>query len=47
MTYTLEELNEKMKRNGGSLDLRGCASLTSLPEGQYRADVFRRFFEEA
>ena len=33
MTYTLEELNERIKRNGGWLYLRGCTSLTSLPEG--------------
>lgn len=33
MTYTLEELNKMMERNGGSLYLSGCTSLTSLPEG--------------
>ena len=33
MTYTLEELQKMMDENGGWLDLRGCTSLTSLPEG--------------
>ena len=32
MTYTLEELQKMMKRNGGSLYLSGCTSLTSLPD---------------
>ena len=31
MTYTLEELNEMMKKSGGSLDLRET-QITSLPE---------------
>ena len=30
--YTLEKLNEIMKRNGGKLDLRGCTGLITLPE---------------
>lgn len=33
MTYTLDKLNAMMEQNGGSLDLRGCTGLTSLPEG--------------
>ena len=33
MNYTLEQLNEMMENNGGSLDLSGCTSLTALPEG--------------
>ncbi len=33
MKYTLEQLNEMMERNGGSLYLGGCTSLTELPEG--------------
>ena len=32
MKFTLKELQEKMKRTGGSLDLRGT-QITSLPEG--------------
>ena len=32
MTYTLEELQEMMDKNGGFLALRGCTGLTSLPE---------------
>ena len=32
MKYTLEELNEMMKRVGGRLDLRGT-QITALPEG--------------
>ena len=32
MNYTLEELKEKMKRNGGWLDLSGT-QITTLPEG--------------
>ena len=31
-TYTLEELNKMMERNGGYLDLRGT-NITTLPEG--------------
>ena len=31
MTYTLEELQEMMKKNGGSLDLRGTG-ITALPD---------------
>ena len=32
MEFTLEQLNEKMKKSGGSLDLRGT-NITALPEG--------------
>ena len=32
MNYTLEQLKEMMKKNGGSLDLRNT-SITALPEG--------------
>ena len=30
--YTLEQLNEMMKKNGGWLDLNGCTGLTALPD---------------
>lgn len=33
MEFTLNRLQKKMEDNGGSLDLRGCTSLTALPEG--------------
>ena len=31
--FTLEELNEMMEDNGGSLDLENCTQITALPEG--------------
>lgn len=33
MKLTLEKANEMMNKSGGSLDLRGCTGLTSLPDG--------------
>ena len=33
MEYTLERLKKMMEKNGGWLDLEGCTSITSLPEG--------------
>ena len=32
MNYTLEQLQEMMERNGGSLDLYNCTGITALPD---------------
>ena len=33
MNYTIEELQNMMKENGGSLDLEGLTGITALPDG--------------